>query len=264
MENQESCVKTFFSFSLALLFTFMIQGCKQTGDLDPQDYFSGQQLVMAKAIERGEVDEVKKFAPETDLNKPGQQDMTLLFWALSNAINAKKTASQLEIITELVKAGADPLQPRPAGGSSPAEFVLQGDSGDWISALLDGGLSPDAKDKVHHDPIILETLNAKNTETLKVMLDRGANINVTDSAGNTLLIYALDYGKHDHVLLLLDRGANPEIRSDVGWTMGNQLQRLLHGAKEGSKHYQDLIKIKEKLIQHGGKWPPSPPVRPTE
>lgn len=41
-ENQELCVKTFFSFSLALLFTLMIQGCKQSTDLDPQDYFSGQ------------------------------------------------------------------------------------------------------------------------------------------------------------------------------------------------------------------------------
>lgn len=255
-------MKTIFSFSLALLFTFMIQGCKQTMDLNPQDYFSGQQLVLAKAIEKGEVNEVKKLAPETDLNKPGQQDMTLLFWALSNAINDKKTASQLEIITDLVKAGADPLQPRPAGGSSPAEFVLQGDSGDWINALLDGGLSADAKDKVHHDPIIMETIKAKNTETLKAMLDRGANINVTDSLGNTLLIYALDYGKHDHVLLLLDRGADPEIRSNLGWTMGNQLQRLLKGAKEGDEHYQKLIKIKEKLIQHGGKWPPAPPAKP--
>ncbi|MDU5512478.1 MAG: ankyrin repeat domain-containing protein, partial [Enterobacter sp.] len=91
-------MKTIFSFSLALLFTFMIQGCKQTMDLNPQDYFSGQQLVLAKAIEQGEVNEVKKLAPETDLNKPGQQDMTLLFWALSNAINDKKTAPQLEII----------------------------------------------------------------------------------------------------------------------------------------------------------------------
>ncbi|HAZ77966.1 MAG TPA: Accessory protein, partial [Enterobacteriaceae bacterium] len=29
----------------------MIQGCKQTMDLNPQDYFSGQQLELAKAIE---------------------------------------------------------------------------------------------------------------------------------------------------------------------------------------------------------------------
>ena len=150
-------MKALFSVCLALMFTFIVQGCRQGMDLNPQDYFSGQQLVLAKAIEHGEVDEVKKLAPNTDLNKPGQQDMTLLFWALSNAINDKKTAPQLEIITDLVKAGADPLQPRPAGGSSPAEFVLQGDSGDWINALLDGGLSPDAKDKVHQDPIIMET-----------------------------------------------------------------------------------------------------------
>ncbi len=252
-------MKTFFSFSLALLFTIMIQGCKQNMDLNPQDYFSGQQLVLAKAIEHGEVDEVKKLAPETDLNKPGQQDMTLLFWALSNAINDKKTAPQLEIITDLVKTGADPLQPRPAGGSSPAEFVLKGDSGDWIRAMLDGGLSPDARDKIHHQPILFETIKAKNTETLKAMLDHGANVNITDSLGNTLLIEAFDFGEYDHVLLLLERGADPDFRGKGGWTMGYQLQRFLNRSKASDEHYQDLIKIKEKLIQHGGTWPPAPP-----
>ncbi len=214
--------------------------------------------MLAKAIEQGEVDQVKKLAPETELNKPGQQDMTLLFWALSNAINDKKTAPQLEIITDLVTAGADPLQPRPAGGSSPAEFVLKGDSGDWIRAMLDGGLSPDARDKIHHQPILFETIKAKNTETLKAMLDHGANIDITDSLGNTLLIEAFDFGEYDHVLLLLERGADPDFRGKFGWTMGNQLQRFLDRSKANDEHHQDLIKIKEKLIEHGGKWPPDP------
>ena len=96
------------------------------------------------------------------------------------------------------------------------------------------------------------------------MLDMGANINITDSLKNTLLIDALDYHAYDHVLLLLDRGANPEIRGNSGWTMGNQLQRFLNRAKPGSDEYQILTKIKEKLIQKGGEWPPSPPVRPVE
>ncbi|ELY2666901.1 ankyrin repeat domain-containing protein [Cronobacter sakazakii] len=243
---------------LALCFTFMIQGCKQNMDLNPQDYFSGQQLTLAKAIEDGKVEDVEKLASETDLNKPGQHDMTLLFWSIMNAINDKKTPEHLKVITVLVKAGADPLQPRPEGKSSPAEYVLKADSGDWIKAMLDGGLSPDAKDKTFHEPIIFQAIKAKNTDTLKTMLDAGANINITDSLGNTLLIDALDYGKHDHVLLLLDRGADPEIKADNGWTMGNQLQRLLNGAKEGSEHYQSLNEIKEKLIEHGGKWPPVP------
>ena len=257
-------MKAILSMCLALTLTFIVQGCRQEMNLKPQDYFSGQQLVLAKAIEHGEVDEVKKLAPETDLNKPGQQDMTLLFWVISNAINDKKTAPQLKIITELVRAGADPLQPRPAGGSSPAEFVLQGDSADWINAMLDGGLSPDAKSKTFNKPIIFDTLEAKNTETLKAMLDRGVDINIPDTLGNTLLIDALDFHSYEHVLLLLERGANTNSRDSNGWTMGNQLQRFVNRAKPGSDEYQILTKIKEKLIQKGGEWPPSPPVRPAE
>ncbi len=81
---------------LALCFTFMIQGCKQNMDLNPQDYFSGQQLTLAKAIEDGKVEDVEKLASETDLNKPGQHDMTLLFWSIMNAINDKKNARTFE------------------------------------------------------------------------------------------------------------------------------------------------------------------------
>ncbi|WP_368267308.1 ankyrin repeat domain-containing protein [Enterobacter cloacae] len=249
--------KLFVSF-FVILFSLLIQGCKQDMDLNPQDYFSGQQLVLAEDIQRGDIDGVEKLAPQTDLNKSGKQDMTLLFWALGNSINDNKTPSRLKIVTLLVKSGADPLQPRPQGKSSPAEFVLNADSADWINALLDGGLSPDAKDKTFHEPIIFETIKAKNTDTLEALLDRGANINITDSLNSTLLFEALNYHAYDHVMLLLKRGADTEIRAKNGWTMGNQLQRYLERAKEGSDEYKKLNEIKELLIQHGGKWPPAP------
>ena len=251
-------MKSFLTGWVVLGFILMVQGCKQNMDLKPDNYFSGQQLTIARAIENGEVDEVMKLASETDLGKPGKEDMTLLFWAVMNSINDKKTANHLKIITILVKSGADPLQPRPNGGSSPAEFVLKADSGVWIKAMLDGGLSPNAKDKIFDEPIIFQTIEAKNTETLQAMLDQGSNINVIDSLGKTLLIDALDYGAYDHVLLLLQRGANPEIKAESGWSMGNQLQLELDRAKEGSELYKKLNEIKEALIQHGGKWPPTP------
>lgn len=251
-------MKSFLSGWIMLCLILMVQGCKQNMDLKPDNYFSGQQLTLARAIQNGEVDGVIKLASEVDLNKPGKEDMTLLFWAVMNSINNKKTPKQLSIITSLIKAGADPLQPRPQGKNSPAEFVLMGDSADWIKAMLDAGLSPNAVDKTFDKPIIFQTLEAKNTETLQAMLDKGADINVTDSLGNTLLIDALDFHSYDHVLLLLERGADPEIKADNGWTMGNQLQRFLNRAKEGSDEYKKLNEIKEALIQHGGKWPPVP------
>lgn len=250
--------------SLIVVFIFLIQGCRQNSDLNPEDYFSDQQLVLAQAIESGKIDEVKKHLTGTDLNKPGQHDMTLLFWALMNTLYDKKTQPRLQIVTELIRAGADPLQPRPDGKSSPAEFVLMADSGEWIKAMLDGGLSPNAKDYVFDKPIIFQSIEAKNTETLKVMLDRGGNINITDSLGNTLLIDAFDFHSYDHVFLLLERGADPDIRADNGWTLGNQLQRFLEKAKKDSDEYKDLIAIKESLIRHGGKWPPEPVKRGVE
>jgi ankyrin repeat protein len=243
---------------VALCFLIMIQGCKQDMELNPQDYFSGQQLELAKSIEEGNVDVVKTLAPDTDLNKPGKQDMTLLFWALGNAINDKKTLPHLQIITLLVKAGADPLQPRPQGKSSPAEFALKGDSADWINAMLDGGLSPNVKDKVFHEPIIFQSIKAKNTETLEAMLNRGADVNSTNSLGKTLVFDALDNQSYDHVLLLLDRGADPSIKAKNGWSMSNALADALSGLEQGSEQYEKLNEIKEKLIQKGGKWPPQP------
>lgn len=241
---------------VALCFLIMIQGCKQEMELNPQDYFSGQRLELAKAIEDGDVDEVKTLASGSDLNQPGKHDMTLLFWALGNAINDKKTSTHLEVITLLVEAGADPLQPRPQGKSSPAEFALKGDSADWINAMLDGGLSPDVKDKVFHEPIIFQSIKAKNTETLQAMLDRGADVNSTNSLGKTLVFDALDNQSYDHVILLLDRGADPAIKSKNGWSMSNALADALDRLKEGSEQYEKLNEIKETLIQKGGKWPP--------
>lgn len=251
-------MKSLLTGWIALCLMLMVQGCKQNMDLKPDNYFSGQQLTLARAIENGNIDDVLKLAPETDLNKPGKEDMTLLFWAVMNSINDKKTTEHLKIITVLVKAGADPLQPRPNGGSSPAQFVLKADSNVWIKAMLDGGLSPNAKDKTFGEPIIFQTIEAKNIETLQAMLDKGSNIDVTDSLGKTLLIDALDYSAYDHVLFLLERGANSEIKADSGWTMGNQLQLELDSAEKDSKVYKNLNKIKDALIQHGGKWPPTP------
>lgn len=242
--------------AVALCVPFLILGCKQNMELNPKDYFSGQQLVLAEVIAKGDEQSVQKLVTHTDLNKPGKHEMTLLFWALGNAINEKKTAEQLNIVTTLVKAGADPLQPRSNGKYSPAEFVLNADSGVWIKALLDGGLSPDAKDKTFDKPIIFQSIKAKNTETLKVMLDYGANVNTVNSLGSTLLFEAFDYHSYDHVFLLLERGANPEIRADNGWTMVNQLQRMLNSPGKSSDEYELLTKIKNAVIKHGGKWPP--------
>lgn len=55
----------------------------------PEQFFHGTQLSLARAIVSENIAEVRKLTPDTSLNKPGEQDMTLLYFALQQAKDRK-------------------------------------------------------------------------------------------------------------------------------------------------------------------------------
>ena len=123
--------------------------------------FEGRQLEVAKLIYDGDEVKLNEKLPsisKEELNRPVKADMTLLFWSVLNAIYDKNTPKRLSIITDLVKAGADPLQPRPEGEAVQLSLSCRGDKGVWIKAMLDGGLPPNSRDKVHNEPIIFRSV----------------------------------------------------------------------------------------------------------
>ncbi|MCK8191719.1 ankyrin repeat domain-containing protein, partial [Erwinia amylovora] len=106
----------------------MVQGCKKGMDLNAQDYLEGKKLALAKGIEKGDQDEIRKILTEMsaeELNRPAKASMTLLFWAISSSLYDQYTPERLRIITELVKAVADPLQQQPNLPGSPSETMMQ-------------------------------------------------------------------------------------------------------------------------------------------
>ena len=73
---------------IMLLSMLMMQGCEQGRDLQPQDYFEGKQLDIAKIIYEGDRQKLDKILPTVSketLNRPAKAEMTLLFWAINNA-----------------------------------------------------------------------------------------------------------------------------------------------------------------------------------
>jgi len=239
-----------------LFFVLFLQGCEKNMEYKPQDFFEGSQLEIAQLIYDGNElllkQKLEKVGRE-ELNRPAQAEMTLLFWSVLNAPNDNITPARLQIITDLVRAGADPLQPRAKGGSSPAEFVLKGNNGVWIKAMLDGGLSPDARDKVFNEPIIFETVKAKNTETLKVMLDYGADINIRDSLKQTLLMSAFFGSSFEHMELLINKGANPNPVDINNLSLLTAIRKQIKDTKENSEYNNECKKILNLIISKGAR-----------
>lgn len=230
-----------------ILTTFMVQGCRKNMEYEPKDFFEGEQLEIARLIYDGNEPSLKQkiaTADREELNRPAKAEMTLLFWSVLNATHDNITPERLQIITDLVRAGADPLQPRTKGGSSPAEFVLKGDKGIWIKAMLDGGLSPNARDKTFNEPIVFESLKAKNTDTLNTLFKFGVDLNTKDSLGRTLLTNALFSAKVIHIEFLLKNGADPLLKDSYGENFTSELDKTIKKHDANNAYIKSLIKIR--------------------
>ncbi|MGF6477142.1 hypothetical protein ABIE06_003990 [Pantoea dispersa] len=77
----------------------------------------------AVAIREGNAFAVDALAKGDILNMSGKKGMTLLMYALLTA--TKKTDASFQIVTELVKKGADPLYIIPQYGSAADAMALR-------------------------------------------------------------------------------------------------------------------------------------------
>ncbi|CAO95690.1 ankyrin repeat domain-containing protein [Erwinia tasmaniensis] len=217
----------------------------------PEDFFHGTQLSLAQAIYDGNLDVVVSLSRNTDLNKPGNQDMTLLFYALQAASDEK--AQQLKIMSVLVKQGADPLQRVPDMGSV-AGVAARSTSPEYIKALLDGGMSP--KVIVRDSPLIFGAAADNSLATLALLVERGADVNERDSVGRTVLFEALAGFQLNTVNWLLDHGGDPTVKTNNGDSFSSVLTFLYskEGRSQGDDHKLD--EIAKKAVSKGMKWAP--------
>ncbi len=217
-----------------------------------EQFFSGPTLTLAQAIERGDAAEVDALARTVDLNKPGADDMTVLFFALQKAFGEKP--AQLQIITQLVKAGADPLQ-RVEDLGSVLGVSLQAASPLYVKALLDGGVSPDTIEG--STPILFKATREATFGTLKLLVERGADVNRRDSLGNTALMQGLTTMQLDQVEYLLAHGAKPDFVNINGVSFANQLQFQIGRQQEGSPAQRKMLEIRDRIVAMGVAWPPA-------
>jgi len=226
---------------LPFLFSFLtLQACDDMKKIHPEEYFSGSQLQLAQAIEDGNVDEVEKLATQTDLNKPGAKDLTLLYYALSEASN--KDVNRLNVMSVLVKHGADPVQYVSDMGSVASNTAGYSDPA-FVKALIKGGMDKNAR--FDSTPIIFYSTNEKAFPTLKYLVEIGTDVNAKDGLGQTAIFEGIYGEQYDQVEYLLNHGADANVTNVNKVTFNQLLDRSINNTnKENVKAIDKLKEIK--------------------
>jgi hypothetical protein len=217
----------------------------------PQEYFpTSPALELAQAIRRDDLAELEHVLaqhPGLDLNQAGRQGVTFLFWAYAH--------HSVPMLRALASHGADVnrplLLPNEKGGTDTTHLLniaAQGPEDKMLVALLDLKANPNVVDE-RKVPALQNALYINNYERMKLLLDRGADINAPNSSGATAAVVLARLNNFEMVYYLLERGADWR-KSDTEvalWTQENDI------GNEKSTAWQ--IKVKHWLLAHGVKFP---------
>ena len=119
-----------------------------------------------------------------------------------------------------------------------------------VRELLDSGEDPNTREYYTNLPALIRASEYGHTEIVRLLLDRGADINSQNDSGDTALIIKSKHGKVDMAEFLLDCGADPNIKNIKGDTA------LMSAARYSNSilvlaEVADYTKVVELLLLHG-------------
>ena len=213
----------------------------------PEVFFSGDLLAVAEAIKKKDIEKARLLAEKLpDIDAPGTENYTLLAFAVGD--------TNIPAIKMLMALGADPstkLGSRGQNGSV-AYFAMWRKTTEALKAMLEAGM--DTEIKRDSDTLIYDAPTLKDNDSLRLLVEFGADVNARDCLGQTVLFKFINV-RFDEALYLLENGADPFVMSESGMTPAYSVQVSLNMMDKSTEAYQKMLKIQQKMIAMGVKFP---------
>lgn len=213
-------------------------------------YFTGPLLPLAQAIEDDDhsaLEERLIQAPGKGHQNDEQEGMTLLLYAM---MNRRKDAMQV-----LLKHGVNPNQSTQLGENKlqvqPVGAAAVGEDVDLLKILLDHKGNPNSR--YNDEPALFAAAVAERYDQMRLLLERGADINATAPDGRTAVIALADYARFDQVSYLIKRGADINKADNHGATLAFAVQDRYVSPTLDAYKQQQLVK--QMLTERGIKFP---------
>lgn len=196
---------------------------------------------LAEAVADGDVARIRALASPANLSARGDDDVTLLEWAIWN----KKPAS----LSALLEAGADPAVPG-MDSETVAHMAAMADDPKYLQVLLDYQAPVDVVSSRGGRTPIFRAVQSRRDAQFELLVNAGADIRRTDSMGNSLLHVAAQVNDADRVLQLLELGVDPKSVD----SRGNTFQAALFAgsdARLNAEGRQSRQQVRDWLEAHG-------------
>lgn len=230
-----------------------LTGCVM-GKLVADDYFSGDYLIAAQAINAGDMDRLRAVSQRLpDLDAPGRKEITLLWFAFSNA--------RFEAIQTLIELGSDPTGQVVQGLGSPLMAALRHKDIRYLQTMLAAGADP------HYTspggtPLICEAAGpgGYSLEHVKLLLDYGADVNARSTQlWIPPLMQAIDTERTDVAMYLIEHGADVNAFDRNGVSMLWAVESSIEMLQPGTGLRLEYERLRQRMIEKGAKYPPDPP-----
>jgi len=239
-------------------------------NFQPEDFFTGNLLPLARAIYDDDAKAVKNYIQNKgiDVNTVGEKHgYTLLLYAIS--------AESKSVVKALLELGANPnlvsntkvyenddsdeyyifdRYPLPDATYLPDLF--------FVKTLLKYGADPNLGNPLHE--AIVNTPEDSTIKMFDLLLENGANINALNNNGDTPLYTSIFISRSDYANYFLDNGANANIICRDGETAAYRLQKYID-RREGDSKEAYIKKVQptiDRFKARGIKFPVEKPKAP--